>query len=274
MTADSNDMEIDPRAAGSGWRLKEGGALLSDMREMVCGWSDVAPGPDSLRLARQVLTKSNSARRNDVFNYAFKPRFLLGNPPEAWRLARALEDAAADIDVIRPFYFWITARAEPLLHAFASDVVFRRRSYTGTVLGVDDVISWVGSRTPNARAWTHDTRRRVARALLATLRDFGILEGQARKRTAAFHLPPQAVALISFCLQEAGASSGALLGHPDWEIFLLDTPGVERLLMECHQHKWLGYHAAGNIVRIELPRMSFGEYVNVVIGRTPRVAEK
>ena len=111
------------------------------MRELVCGWSGETPQADPQALARRILTKSTSLRKNDIYRHAFRPRFLSGNPPDAWKLARALEDAHADIDVIRTFYYWITARAEPLLHAFACNEILRPQSGGNSVPRVADVVT-------------------------------------------------------------------------------------------------------------------------------------
>jgi len=56
---------------------------------------------------------------------------------------------------------------------------------------------------------------KVARGLLAALRDFGILEGRAQKRLASLALPVSACAYLAFCFRNAGAAGRSLVTHPD-----------------------------------------------------------
>ena len=56
------------------------------------------------------------------------------------------------------------------------------------------------------------------------------------------------------------------LDHSDWRLFFLDRPMVERFLVDAHQHHYLTYSAAGNVVRLDFPADSFEGEVDVVTG--------
>jgi hypothetical protein len=105
---------------------------------------------------------------------------------------------------------------------------------------------------------------RVARDLLAALRDSGILEGRDQKRLANVLLPVPGFAYLARCLRETGAVSRSLLAHPDWQLFLLTPDEVERLFLLAHQERLLEYHAAGSTVSIGFPTESLEEYAHVV----------
>ncbi len=127
---------------------------------------------------------------------------------------------------------------------------------------------WLRERLrSDGREWSPTVTRKVARGMLAALRDFGILQGATLKTIAPRHCPLEAFALIAFCLHEMGAGGSALLSHHDWRLFLFDTRDVERSLLESHQKGWLDYQAAGAICRIDFPNIPFKEYVRVVLGR-------
>jgi hypothetical protein len=89
---------------------------------------------------------------------------------------------------------------------------------------------------------------KVTRALLAALRDFGVLEGKARKHLASPPLPLPSFAYITFCLHQSGAAVRNMLAHSDWKLFMLTPGDVEHLLLEAHQRRLLDYHAAGSVV--------------------------
>lgn len=248
-------------------RLQKGGALLSDMRQMVALWSEDAAGEDPMRLFARGIPKATIARVKDTYTRAFRPRFIQGSPPDAWRLAKVLEQEKADQQVIRPFYYWVTARSESLLYAFVTEVVYDRSRSQEREVRIDDAIAWLGRRLALAgKAWTPTVTKKVARGMMAALRDFGILEGAAKKRVASFSIAPEAFALIAFCLHDMGFTGRDLVLHTDWRLFLLNNIGVEQLLLECHQHGWLRFESAGNIYRTELPDMSFKEFAHVVLG--------
>jgi len=249
-------------------RLQKGGALLGDMRRLVSAWSPETASEDTTTFVMRTLGKPSVARARDTFIRAFSPRFLEGSPSEAWRLARALEDADADPETIKAFYYWITARSEKVLYHYVIDELMAARTSSHLQIKVEDAMRWLRDRLHSSgKEWSPIVTRKVARGMLAALRDFGILQGANVKTIAPRHCPLEAFAMIAFCLHELGASGRALLDHNDWRLFLFNTHDVERALLECHQKGWLGYQAAGDICRIDFPSISFKEHVRVVLGR-------
>lgn len=249
-------------------RLQKGGALLSDMRQIVVLWSEEMSGKDPSAVLARHLSKATIARVKDTLTYAFRPRFIKGSPPNAWRLAKVLENKNADLHIIRPFYYWITARGEHLLYIFVTEKLFHRAGNPDRSIRIEEVISWISGKLREVKKeWTPAIQRKVAQGLLAALRDFGILNGAVRKSIAPFHLPLETFALIGFCLNDLGVIGRDMVRHPDWKLFLLREASVERFFMECHQHNWLRYQVAGGLYRLEFPKNTFEEYARVVLGR-------
>jgi hypothetical protein len=243
-------------------RLQKGGALLEDMRQLVRHWSDdPARAQRDAGIRSNILNKETRNRLTDVYQRAFLPRFVNGPIPNAWRLVRALEDANASAAILRPVYYWITATAEPLLGDFCREVLYPRQA--DARVGVDTalVLSWLNDK---GCPWSPDVATRVARGLLAALRDFGILQGRARKRLADPAPPLRSFAYIAFCLRSHGTTSRELLVHRDWQLFLLSPEGVERLFLHAHQDRLLDYHAAGSVIQIHFPTDFVEEYARVV----------
>jgi hypothetical protein len=248
-------------------RLQKGGALLSDMRRLVAAWSADSASEDDSAFVMRTLGKPSLARARDTFTRAFRPRFLEGSPPEAWKLARALEDVSAAPETVRAFYFWITARSEKVLYHYVTDELMAARASAHRQIKVEDAMRWLRGRLRSSgKEWSPTVTRKVARGMLAALRDFGVLQGATVKSIAPRHCPLEAFALIAFCLHELGASGRAIVQHTDWRLFLFGEHAVERALLECHQKGWLGYQAAGAICRIDFPTIPFKEYVRVLLG--------
>ena len=247
-------------------RLQKGGALVDDMRQLVRAWRDapLQPQRDS-GISGNILNKDTRTRLADVFRRIFLPRFVDGPIPNAWKLVRPLEDLAVPIHTLRPIYYWITAQAEPMLGDFCREFILPRQAIVRAGIGTDEVVSWLEEkRSP----WSKTVATKVARGLLAALRDFGILEGRTQKRLGGLVLPVPAFAYLAFCLRRNGAVSHSLLAHQDWQLFLMRPDDVEHFFLLAHQGRLLEYHAAGSTVSINFPTESLEEYAHVVAQRS------
>lgn len=251
-------------------RLQKGGALLEDMRVLVRSWQD---GPTEAQrgkgISTNLLGKATRARAADVYRRIYLPRFVHGPIPSAWRFARALEDQSAPLSVLRPVYYWITAKAEPVIADFCVDYLAPRLAMARVGVGVPETVNWLQSKGCD---WSSTVITKVARGLLAALKDFGILEGKVHKRLASVRLTVGSMAYIAYCLFHTGVLGRQLVTHDDWKIFLLTTGEVENLFLEAHQWQMLSYYAAGSVVTIEFPAHSLEEYARVVVKRSLRTA--
>ena len=140
--------------------------MLNDMRQLVRLWDDspVQEQRDN-GVRSNVLNKGTRTRLADVYRRAFLPRFVNGPTPEAWKLVRPLEDAGAPIPIVRPIYYWITAKAEPLLADFCREFILRRQAMVRTGIGTEEVLNWLLEK---GCPWSQAAATRVARSLLAT----------------------------------------------------------------------------------------------------------
>lgn len=243
-------------------RLQKGGALFDEMRQLVRTWSDApAKAQRDTGVLGNILNKDTRTRLADIYRRAFLPRFVDGPIPDAWKLVRPLEDVQAPIHILRPVYYWITAKAEPLLADFLRDFILPRQALVRAGIGTEEVVSWLDEK---GCPWSKTVAVKVARGLLAALRDFGVLEGRAHKRLAGSVLSVPAFAYLALCLRRNGAVSHTLLAHRDWQLFLMRPSDVEHYFLLAHQDRLLEYQAAGSSVSINFPTDSLEEYANVV----------
>jgi BrxA len=248
-------------------RLQKGGALLADMRLLVRSW-DTRHESDRHRLPvlENILGKPSRARAKDTYRRAFLPRFIHGDPPEAWRVVRPLERRDFPLEIVRPVYYWVTVRSEPLLRDFVLEKLPEFSSTPYKQVRVDEACAWVERKLKDAgQHWSPIVALKVARGLLSALRDFGILKGRARKQVAPAYLPLESFAYIAFALHRLGASGERLLTHPDWRLFLLPAKAVELLFLEAHQYHFLGYQAAGRIIRVDFTARDYEEMADVLL---------
>lgn len=247
-------------------RLLKGGALLEDMRLLVRAWTNNASDEQKAKLIiENRLGKKTRTRSADVFRRVFAPRFLHGNPPQSWKIVRPLENREVAMEISTPLYYWITARSDKLIYDFVSKELRAKVGSADPVVRTDEATNWI-RRTLNRNdlKWSDAAIIKVARGLLAALRDFGILEGATIKRIAPRYLPTESFAYIAFALYQLGSSGIELQNHKDWELFLLSQPVVEQLFLDAHQMHFLRYEAAGSIVRIEFNATKYEEMADVI----------
>ena len=250
-------------------RLQKGGALIEDMRLLVRSWDEGsrAKQKDHI-LSENVLGKKTRARALDVYQEVFVPRFIRGNPPEAWKIVRALENLDLSIEIIKPVYYWIAARSDRVIYDFTVDEILPKSKSPDLSIRVDETKNWIEKKLiEHGQSWSQSVTIRVAQGLLATLRDFGILVGATSKRIAPVYLPVESFAYLAFIFHELGSSAERLIHHPDWKLFLMESPVVERLFLDAHQHRLLQYEAAGNIYRIDFSARNTEEMADVIAGR-------
>ena len=247
-------------------RIQKGGALFEEMRQLVRCWHEGPTEEITKSVIRSnVLNKTTRARAADILRRTFIPRFVDGTPRNAWRWIRPLEDQNASPQFVKPLYYWISAKAEPIIFDFCQDYILHRMRPARAGITVEDVRVWLVGK---GCAWSPGVTTRVARGLLAAFRDFGILEGRSQKRLASFILPIGSFAYLAFYLHREGVLGRNLVFHPDWHLFLLETPAVEHYFLEAHQRRLIAYHAAGSTISISFPCEKAEDYARVVVERS------
>lgn len=249
-------------------RLQKGGALIDDMRLIVRSWSEGLSKKEKITQLIQdnILGKHTKTRSSDTLRRTFSHRFLEGNPQDAWKIVRPLEDHEVEIEIIRPVYYWITARSDPLMYDFVVNEILPRSKGHDQSIKTTETAYWISEQLNSQnQSWSETVTLKVARGLLAALRDFAILEGGAKKNVAPIYLPVESFAYIAFGLHLIGVSGARLIHHDDWRLFLLNSTVVERMFLEAHQNGLLRYEAAGNLYRIEFVAKNYKEMADVII---------
>lgn len=126
-------------------------------------------------------------------------------------------------------------RQDPFLYALVQDVI-RPRWQNGTV-GIEpaDVQRFLDQQTPEhpeIKAWTPQTRARLASMSLTILRDYGLLEGSSRKIIVDPATPNEVAAHLSLMLEAEGVKHGDVPRHTDWQLWLWDEARARCTLAE------------------------------------------
>jgi hypothetical protein len=266
----SHKSKARPVACAYNSRLQKGGALLEDMRFLVRNWQDGGiNGQRDIVVAENLLGKHTRARAADTLRRAFLPRFVHGRPRQAWKILRTLENRNLPVEIIRPVYYWITARNEPLLYDFVcAELLHYYNTGQTQHITTNEVYGWIVAKlVACGKNWSPTVTTKVSRGVLATLRNFGVLEGIGKKRIAPAYLPIESMAYIAFALSQEGVSGLQFVYHNDWALFLFSPPIVEQMFLEADRHGLLRFQAAGKIVRVDFPAPSFEEMADVIATR-------
>lgn len=247
-------------------KIIKAGALLPDTKALLSTWDPGHSVSENLqRVRRQNLMGKTSRSRAEDILAIFRQRYL-AEGAVALALAKIVKHQSNGNTLDRILYFH-AVRADFLLRDVVIELLVPQWSRGVMEIDVREIESalkkWV-EEGKTSGAWGDSTVRRVTQGVLSTLRDFGVLQGAVNKRIAPAYLSLQAFAYIAFYLKQHQPSGTKLLDLIDWKLFFLPREGVERFLLEAHQHEMLEYHVAGSVTRLTFPAETLEEYANVL----------
>lgn len=251
-------------------KIIKAGALLPDTKILLSNWNEEQSAAENLARFREenMFGKTSRSRVEDILAI-FRQRYL-SDEAITQALIMLMEKEIDSASLNRILYFH-AARSDELLHDAVTDFLYpiAQAGSTGT-LTPNDVRAWIERQIKQGnmvRQWSETTITRCTRELLASLRDFGILEGNVKKRIASQYFPIEAFAYIAFFLKQYQPSGSRLVYDPEWRLFLIGPESVERLFIEAQQYKLLEYYAAGSIVKIDFPADNLVDYAQFISQR-------
>ena len=241
--------------------IQKGGAMLDDTRHLIDLWDDDLEGTENLRRIADanLLGKPSRKRSDDVLMRILGPRFVVpGN-----EVVPALRELRDDPRAFREACYYETTRDEDLLASFAEGPLFDWYKAGRIGVTVDEAKSWLEVLTKEGQLpeWTDTVRTKVARGLLAALRDFGILSGAVRKEFNPPGMTAKGFAYVAFREHQQGVSARALAESPVWRRWLLDGRWVRDLLTQVDRLGVIHYARVGSAVRIDWRAASLQEVV-------------
>lgn len=216
-------------------KIIKAGALLADTKTMLAQWDEKNSVSDNLNRFRRenIFGKASRSRIEDILAI-FRQRYLTSDP--VTRSLTILVRGKFSSEALDRILYFYAAQADHLLHDIVTDVLFTFYSDGKTDITIKDIIAaidrWVGEGKTIGN-WSENTTLRASQGLMATLRDFGILQGAVNKRLAPVYLPIEAFAYLAFSIQQRQPSGERLLADPEWQLFFLSRQAVERLCIEA-----------------------------------------
>ncbi len=231
--------------------IQKGGALLDDARRVVEAWDlELSPEANIARIADEnLLGKASRSRSDDVLLRILRPRLVAPGP----HVIETLKELISYPRAFTEAYYFETTRDEKLLADYAEGPLYGWYRSGRLAVDVDMTVDWLTTLVASRRIpdWSSSIRTRVARGLLAALRDYGVLRGKSRKWIESPHLSLVGFAYVAYRLYQGGASSRSLIATNVWRRWLLDPQRVEELFSTADRHGLLRFSSAGSAVRID-----------------------
>jgi len=107
---------------------------------------------------------------------------------------------------------------------------------------------------------------RVARSMLAILRDVGFLRAlcRGRREIVDYRMSDEGAVILARELNEAGVTDSSLCDHPDWGLFGMTPSEVVERLDQIGEHHGVIVQRAGSVVHFTWVVGSIEELIDVL----------
>ena len=247
-------------------RFHHSGAMIDEMLLLIQYYDPSIPQNEWVEsiIKDNILGKPSRSWTKEVISGSFLPRFFNGPIANAWQDIKLMLDSGFDSTELNSVLYYITAKYDEFLYDYIINEIYNNY-YSGQVsISAQDVYNYIQNLPENVfnKPWSDCVKRRLSRGVMATLRDFKILEGKAKKKISNYYLSIKVFVYIAFVTNHSVKSGDKTVHHNDWKLFLLNPRLVERLFLDAHQQNFVSYHAAGGVVRIEFPFESSEELIH------------
>lgn len=251
----------------------KGSALLPETRALLRAWR---PGESldafTARVQREdILGKTTAYRARDIVRRVFARRYLRPDDRPARHLKHLLSSPGPG-----PWFgdlcLLYAARADRLLRAIITEFYWPAVEEGRLTIQPPVVVAFLREARRQGRMqrpWSAAVQVKVARGLLKTLTDFGLLRQVARGRreTLIYHPSDTALVYLLHDLHAAGFTDAAIMDHADWDLYGIPRPHRLEVLNRLAGHCWWVAQGAGSVVRITWKYGTLEEAVDALAGQ-------
>ncbi len=183
---------------------------------------------------------------------ALRPRFIAPGGD----IIEALAVLAHSAEPFRDACYYELTRIDALVACFIEEQLSEWWEEGRLAISTSDARAWVDKLAADERVpdWSPNIRDRVARGMMAALRDFGRLTGARQSSNKEIARPGISIAgfaYVAFRLHQQGLSSRAILSSEVWRRWLLDESRVDELMHRLAGMGVVYYAVAGSSLRID-----------------------
>lgn len=242
-------------------RLSARTALYTELRLLLSGLEEPLTLVEYHQLVVQQnrLSRPSTSGREKLWT-ELKGRYLLSNDSHLfnafwreWRLCQAEQEREMTAYVL-------FALNDRLVADLGTEWLYPYLRQAPAEVRVEDVLNFIDQATlahPEVGGWSFETRTRVARHYMASIRDFGLTRGKLTKTTIRPALYGAPVRLIIRALQLAQLSPFELLRARIFRLLAIDEGEVVGALSELNRAEALRFKMQGDVVEIDVERQKF-----------------
>ena len=249
--------------------LSKGQGAITETLTLLEYWE---PGIGTAELTDRVmeaggLGRSSAVRTRDLITRVFARRYLADDGRPAYVL-KSLKDQVS-LSTLKQFMLVYTVRQHDILHDFITEVYWPKYEAGAEEIGRPDARSFIeeahamGIIDPG---WSETMVVRVARYLVGTLADFGLLEEgrQSTREIRPFYPEDPLVLYLAHEIHFDGYSDNSILEHPDWGLFGLMREDVVRRLEQVASDGHFIVQYSGELLRISWQYESLDECLDAI----------
>jgi hypothetical protein len=212
-------------------QLQAGLGLVAETSRLLDLWEPGMSGQDLLKraLASGSFPTKSARRLRNLIIEAFAPRFLVDDAAPA-RLLKRMAGILAKDD-FRSLCFLFSCRANPILGDFVREVYWTRYAAGGNSVSKEDALRFVEAAVRDGKTtsrWSESTIVRIARYLLGSCADFGLLgamKAEARG-ICSYRITPTIASILAHDLHFKGLGDNAMVRSEDWGLFGIEANDV------------------------------------------------
>ena len=230
------------------------GAHLDDTRALVDIWDPSFGSESNVQriIDENLLGLPSQSRGNDVMVRALRPRFI---EPEAG-IIEALAVLTRHADAFRDACFYELTRDDDLVATFCREQLAEWWTEGRLAITTSDTQTWIDKLVADNRVpdWSPNIRERVARGMMAAVRDCGRLSGNRSSPKKEIVRPGISIGgfgYVAYRLHQQGNSSRGILSSNCWGCWLLDENRVDEMMNRLAATGAIYYAVAGSSLRID-----------------------
>ncbi len=237
-------------------QLQAGLGMIAETLDLLRLWE---PGLIPAQLADRAVetglfSRATARRARNLVAEMFAPRYLVDGCAVASRL-KTLVERRFPHDALVQLFFLQTARAQQVFGDFIIEVYWPKYMAGATALTKSDAANFIHRALDAGRMkkrWSESTIERVSGYLLGCCIDFGLLVSGRRNERAIqrFSIRAEAALYLAYDLHCMGLSDMAVVHHPDWRFFGLETQEVTRLMKTLSFDGHLLIQSSADLVQI------------------------
>lgn len=183
----------------------------------------------------------------------FDQRYLKTLP--VWALKDLIDTAEEKSNEYISLLYLDFTLSDRITFDFVNQVIWPKWQSGQVIVKTDDVLRFLKQASRDHKEilrWKESSRTKIARNVLAALRDFRLLVGARNKKIQKPLLPHKTALHLLKLLREKGIENSRILSADEWRLFLRNEDEVIRTLTALSQERAIRFEKNGNAIALEI----------------------